>query len=86
MRFDAARSRFVLCVLHATPEVRGEYRVGVPSPGRYAEVINTDAGQYGGSNVGNLGGVTADEVPRHGFPYSLSLTLAPLSVLVFTAP
>jgi len=72
----------VVCVLNATPVVRYGYRIGVPAPGFYEESINTDSEHYGGSNVGNQGGVEADEVEAHDRPYSLSLTLPPLAALV----
>lgn len=62
--------------LTATPQ-RG-YRVGVDAPGRYAEIFNSDALSYGGSGVGNLGGVDAERVPMHGKPYSVVLSLPPL--------
>jgi 1,4-alpha-glucan branching enzyme len=51
-------------------------------PGFYREAINTDAAQYGGSNVGNLGGVKANATPSHGQPFSLSLTIPPLATLI----
>ena len=68
----------ILCVLNFTPVPRTGYRVGVPGPGYWTEMLNTDAGRYGGSNVGNNGGVHAEFVPMHGQPYSLLLTLPPL--------
>ncbi|MGH7255929.1 MAG: alpha amylase C-terminal domain-containing protein, partial [Nitrospirales bacterium] len=64
-----------------TPVPRHGYRVGVPSPGWYREVLNSDAETYGGGNVGNRGGVQAEPIPCHGQLYSLSLTLPPLGVL-----
>jgi 1,4-alpha-glucan branching enzyme len=72
----------VVVVCNFTPVVRHGYRVGVPEPGFYKEAMNTDAGIYGGSNVGNSGGVTADMAPSHGRPYSLSLTVPPLATVV----
>lgn len=71
----------VLVVCNFTPVPRSDYRVGVPRPGFWRELLNSDAREYGGSGHGNLGGVTADPVSFHGRPYSLSLTLPPLSVL-----
>ena len=56
---------------------------GVPAAGRYRELLNSDAGLYGGSNTGNSGGVHTEASPCHGHPYSLSLTLPPLSFLFF---
>ncbi len=66
-----------------TPVVRPHYRVGVPRGGYYRERVNTDASMYGGSNVGNGGGVMADPIPHHGLPYSLRVTVPPLATLVF---
>jgi 1,4-alpha-glucan branching enzyme len=72
---------WVVGVLNWTPLVREGYRVGVPEPGFYRELINSDAAPYGGSNVGNAGGREADPIPAHGHPYSLNLTLPPLAGL-----
>jgi len=74
---------FLVVVTNFTPVVREAYRVGVPAPGFYREVLNTDAGVYGGSNVGNRGGVQAEPVPWLGRPYSLTLRLPPLGTLFF---
>ena len=71
-------------VCNFTPVVRQNYRIGVPFGGYYRERVNTDAGEYGGSGVGNGGGLHADTVACHGHPCSLSLTLPPLSTLVLT--
>jgi 1,4-alpha-glucan branching enzyme len=68
-------------VVNATPVVREGYRVGVPQPGFYGEILNTDAAVYGGSNVGNLGGVLAEPIAHRGRPYSITLTLPPLAVI-----
>jgi len=72
---------FLVVVSNFTPIVRETYRVGVPEQGFYAEVLNTDASVYGGSNVGNLGGIQAHAVPWNGRDYSLSLRLPPLASL-----
>jgi 1,4-alpha-glucan branching enzyme len=71
----------VLCVCNFTPVPRYNYRVGVPDEGYYRELLNSDASVYGGSNVGNFGGLHTNAVPFHGMPHSLALTLPPLSVL-----
>jgi len=83
MRQTHDGSRRVAVIMNLTPVLRHNYRIGVPEPGFWKEVINTDAGTYGGSNHGNLGGINADEVKVHGQPYSLNLTLPPLSVVAF---
>jgi 1,4-alpha-glucan branching enzyme len=71
----------LVVVLNLTPVPRFEYRLGVPVEGFYRELLNTDAACYGGSNLGNLGGVWAEAVPSHGRPYSIRLLLPPLGVL-----
>jgi 1,4-alpha-glucan branching enzyme len=76
----------IVCLCNFTPVPRHGYRVGVPEPGWYRELINTDGMAYGGSNIGNGGGILAAEVPSHGFPYSLSVTLPPLSILWLKQP
>jgi 1,4-alpha-glucan branching enzyme len=74
----AGKSR-VLCVLNFTPVPRTGYRVGVPGPGYWQEIVNTDAAAYWGGNLGNNGGVQAEAVPCHGRPYSVVLTVPPLA-------
>ena len=69
----------ILCALNFTPVPRQGYRVGVPAPGYWKEILNTDAAVYWGGNIGNSGGVQAEAVPCHGQPYSLVLTLPPLA-------
>jgi 1,4-alpha-glucan branching enzyme len=71
----------VVVVLNWTPLVRQSYRVGVPEPGYYRELLNSDASTYGGSNVGNEGGRASEPVPAHGHQHSLVLTIPPLGVL-----
>ena len=65
-----------------TPVPRACYILGVSKPGRYAEILNSDAHCYGGSGMGNGGTLVAEEVASHGYPASLRLQLPPLSVLV----
>jgi 1,4-alpha-glucan branching enzyme len=71
----------VLVVLNFTPVPRYGYALGVPIAGRWNEILNTDASELGGSGVGNLGGVEALDVPHHGRPSSLALTLPPLGAV-----
>jgi len=82
MRSGHATDDWVVAVLNWTPLVRKDYRIGVPEPGAYEELINTDASAYGGGNVGNAGLVEAEAIPKHGHPYSLNLTLPPLGALI----
>ncbi len=72
-----------IAVFNLTPVPRSGYRIGVHLAGTYREVLNTDAAIYGGSNMGNLGGVTAVETPSHGKERSIVLTLPPLACVVF---
>jgi 1,4-alpha-glucan branching enzyme len=74
---------FILTVCNFTPQPHSHYRVGVPEAGFYVELLNSDARQYGGSNMGNLGGKWTEEWSFHNRPYSLDLCLPPLSTLVF---
>jgi 1,4-alpha-glucan branching enzyme len=82
MRKSESGSTVVL-VVNATPVVRHYYRVGAPGEGWYEEILNTDAGIYGGSNVGNYGGLHADAIPWQGRSHSLVLTLPPLATIGF---
>jgi 1,4-alpha-glucan branching enzyme len=74
-------SEVVVCVCNLSPVPRDGYRLGMPKPGRWVEALNTDSTYYGGSDVGNLGGVKAEEYPWHDQPYSAEVTLPPLGVL-----
>ena len=75
-------SDILLWIFNYTPEPRLGYRVGVPAGGFWKERLNSDAGIYGGSDMGNLGGVEASDKWWQGLPHSLELTLPPLSALV----
>jgi len=81
---SSPRERIVM-VGNFTPVPRVGYRLGVPSAGFWRELLNSDSGDYGGSNMGNAGGVLAEEIPAHGRPYSISLTLPPLAALFLKA-
>ena len=70
-------------VLNLTPVARDNYRLGVPRGGFWREAFNSDAAEYGGSGVGNHGGVDAWPHPSHGRSHSLVLTLPPLGVEIF---
>ena len=77
------KGALLLVVTNLTPVARNEYRVGVPHSGRYRECINTDAALYGGGDLGNAGGVTAEAIPYHNRNWSVSLCLPGLSTLFF---
>ena len=74
--------RSLLFVLNFTTVVRENYRIGVPREGTWRERLNSDSDAYGGSNVGNAGGVHSDAIEQHGRPHSIELTLPPLGALV----
>jgi len=80
-RFARDRSRPLVCVANFSPVPREGYRIGLPTGGRWAERLNSDAVPYGGSGMGNGGAVEAEREPRHGQPFSVALTLPPLAVL-----
>jgi 1,4-alpha-glucan branching enzyme len=69
------------CVANFAGTPHHDYRVGLPHAGRWREVLNTDAEEYGGSGVGNLGKVAAEERPWHGRPYSAVLQLPPSGIV-----
>ena len=83
IRKGKSTSTIFLVACNFTPVPRLQYRIGAPRPGYWREVLNSDADAYGGSGTGNAGGDEAVPVPHHGRPYSLTLTLPPLSVLFF---
>jgi 1,4-alpha-glucan branching enzyme len=85
LRLGRDRERPILAIFNCTPVPRFNYRLGIPGPGIWFEILNTDGEGFGGSNHGNLGGVEATPVPSHGRPYSLNLTLPPLGA-VFLQP
>jgi 1,4-alpha-glucan branching enzyme len=81
VRYARDRRDFLVTIFNFTPVPRAEYRIGVPEPGFYAETLNSDAGFYGGSNVGNDGGVHSEPVAAHGFDQSIRLQVPPLGCL-----
>jgi 1,4-alpha-glucan branching enzyme len=81
VRYAKDRGDFLVLVFNFTPVPRMEYRVGVPAPGWYRELVNSDAAIYGGGNVGNGGGVASEPIAAHGFDQSVRLTVPPLGCL-----
>ena len=71
----------LVCIFNFTPVPRQGYRVGVPQPGVYEEVLNTDADCFGGSNVVNVHTLNTDEIPWMGRPWSVPLVLPPLGAV-----
>jgi 1,4-alpha-glucan branching enzyme len=81
LRTGAETDMPVAVVCNFTPEPRIGYRVGLPMAGVWREALNSDSSIYGGSNVGNLGSVTAEARPAHGYPASAAVSLPPLATL-----
>jgi len=73
----------ILVACNFTPVPRLAYRIGVPRGGYWREMLNSDAKDYNGSGLGNEGGLEVEAVPVHGRPFSLRLTLPPLSAVYF---
>ena len=76
-------NEWVMVCLNFTPVVRRDHRVGVPELGFYREIFNSDSEFYGGTNVGTYPGSEAENVPHHGRPASISISLPPLGAAVF---
>ncbi|MCX8191179.1 MAG: 1,4-alpha-glucan branching protein GlgB, partial [Nitrososphaerales archaeon] len=83
IRRDRESDEVMLIVCNFTPVPRIGYRVGSPRKGFWRELLNTDSEYYGGSGLGNLGGVEAVRIPFHRRDYSITLTLPPLACLYF---
>ncbi|MFN8455521.1 MAG: 1,4-alpha-glucan branching protein GlgB [Anaerolineae bacterium] len=83
IRFSKSGAEFVVIVSNFTPVPRFDYRIGVPKPGYYQEILNSDSAHYGGSNLGNGGGKSTEPFAKHGYEQSLSLTLPPLATIMF---
>jgi 1,4-alpha-glucan branching enzyme len=83
IRKGRSRGDIFLVVGNFTPVPRFHYRVGAPRPGLWGEVLNSDAREYGGSGLGNLGRAEAVSIAQHGHSYSLDLTLPPLAIVFF---
>jgi 1,4-alpha-glucan branching enzyme len=82
IRFARDRRDFIVVVINMTPVPRFEYRIGVPEEGHYAELLNSDAAIYGGSNVGNYGGIHTQSGFMHQYGHHLSLTIPPLAIVI----
>jgi 1,4-alpha-glucan branching enzyme len=81
LRIGKTAGDYLLVVCNFTPVMRYDYRVGVPAGGYWKEVLNSDAGEYGGSGHGNLGGINAMPVPYHGRYHSFPLIVPPLGII-----
>jgi len=83
LRIGKTAGDYLLVVCNFTPVMRYDYRVGVPTGGYWKEVLNSDAGEYGGSGHGNPGGINAMPVPHHGRYHSFPLIVPPLGIIFF---
>jgi 1,4-alpha-glucan branching enzyme len=83
IRKSSTAKDIILVICNLTPVPWHNYRIGVPVAGKWQEMLNSDAKEYGGSGQGNLGSVEAAPIPAHGKYQSLSLTLPPLGILIF---
>ncbi len=79
----APGARPVVAAFNFTPVERPGFRIGVPAAGRWVERLNTDAAVYGGTGLGNMGGVESRPVAAQGRPDSIAVTLPPLAAVVF---
>jgi len=80
--FAYARGEGLAVVVNMTPVPRHGYRLGVPRPGSWREILNTDSAHYAGSNVGNFGAIGTEELASHGLAQSVALSLPPLGALI----
>jgi 1,4-alpha-glucan branching enzyme len=83
IRKGRSRHDVIAVACNFTPVTHFNYKIGVPQPGFWRELLNSDTKEYGGSGQGNLGGVEAALIPMHGRPYSLTITLPPLAAVFF---
>ncbi|MGD2126737.1 MAG: 1,4-alpha-glucan branching protein GlgB [Desulfobacteraceae bacterium] len=81
LRKGHSEDDLIIVVCNFTPVPRYNYRVGAPKDGFWKEILNSDAGEYGGSNVGNQGGITGEPVSTHGRSHTLNITLPPLAAV-----
>ncbi len=81
LRLSASGERLLVCLVNFSPVVREAWRVPLPRAGHWREVMNTDAGIYSGTNVGNLGEIVAKAEPLHGREFSAEITLPPLAAV-----
>ena len=86
IRRPRSRTPFLLLCCNFTPVPRMNYRIGVPDPGMYREILNSDSEMFGGSNVGNGGVLASVPIAASNHYHSLSVTLPPLGVVVFESP
>ncbi len=82
-RIDKSGENIVLFICNFTPVARFDYRIGVPRKGYYNEILNSDSSLYGGSNLGNFGGISSEDISFHREEQSIQMVLPPLSTTIF---
>ncbi len=82
VRWSRGWKELIVAACNMTPVPRHDYRIGVPRAGTYRELLNTDAAEYGGSGIGNLGRKTTEVIPHHHRPVSFLLQLPPLGMVI----
>ena len=83
LRYGKDENAPLVVACNFTPVPRHGYRIGVPKPGKWREVLNSNAAIYGGTDDGNYGGANSEPIASHGFEQSLLLNLPPLGMVVF---
>ncbi|MBV9157414.1 MAG: 1,4-alpha-glucan branching protein GlgB [Acidobacteriaceae bacterium] len=83
LRKGATETEAIAVICNFSPIVRDNYRIGVPGRGSWKEILNSDSKVYGGSGVGNFGGVKTVPIPLHGRDYSITIDLPPLGAVFF---
>ena len=77
------KEEILIFIYNFTPITHEHYRIGVPDYKHYKEIFNSDSAIYGGSNIGNCGGVRSEKIECNGRPYSIGIRIPPLAMLVF---
>ncbi len=86
LRRGKSSDDIILIGCNFTPVPHEQYRIGVPRGGYWQEILNSDADAYWGSGLGNKGGLQTENIPYHGKPFSLNITLPPLAAVIFKSP
>ena len=86
IRRSPSKGKELICVGNFSPLVREGHRLGLPRPGEYKQILNTDSEAYCGGGFGVVKTITAEDVPSHGLDYSAEITLPPLAMMWFEAP
>ena len=82
VRYAKDSNDFTVIILNLTPMVHHNFRIGVPKKGKYYEIINSDYGVYGGSNLFNGDNMFSHDIPMHNMDQSIDMVLSPLSITI----